>query len=345
MDNLCKFGCGNKGIKQFKNGEWCCSESRNQCPSLRDKNRFGNTGRIQTNETRNKISKSNTGVPKERPKLIKNEEGLLCEYGCGNLAVYQYSGGKLCCSDMQYRCPEQCRKNKDRLVEQFKDPERVERLKISVLKSWEDPERAIKNTIGIKRFLEKETEEEKNTRLKKLRETKKTEKHKKIMSNAALEFWKREDYIKNRAAAMEKLLEDPIYHEKLVQRIRKFHEDNPGIFAMEKNANWKGGLSFEQYPPEFNLNTKKLIQKRDDHKCMNPTCWNKQTRLTIHHIDYNKKNCNEKNLITLCNSCNARANGNREFWKILYEKIILKIYKIISDEKTKKSNGIILWEF
>ena len=30
-----------------------------------------------------------------------------------------------------------------------------------------------------------------------------------------------------------------------------------------------------------------------------------QLKLCIHHIDYNKKNCNENNLIPLCRKCNA----------------------------------------
>jgi 5-methylcytosine-specific restriction endonuclease McrA len=31
-------------------------------------------------------------------------------------------------------------------------------------------------------------------------------------------------------------------------------------------------------------------------------------------IDYNKKNCNPENLITLCNKCHMKTNHNREKW-------------------------------
>jgi len=41
--------------------------------------------------------------------------------------------------------------------------------------------------------------------------------------------------------------------------------------------------------------------------------------LTIHHIDYNKQNCKENNLITLCGSCNTRANFNRSYWVDFYK--------------------------
>jgi hypothetical protein len=46
------------------------------------------------------------------------------------------------------------------------------------------------------------------------------------------------------------------------------------------------------------------------------------TALTIHHIDYNKQNCNEENLITLCKGCNTRANYNKDYWLIKYKKIL-----------------------
>lgn len=34
----------------------------------------------------------------------------------------------------------------------------------------------------------------------------------------------------------------------------------------------------------------------------------------VHHIDYNKLNCNPNNLITLCKSCHMKTNFNREYW-------------------------------
>ena len=40
----------------------------------------------------------------------------------------------------------------------------------------------------------------------------------------------------------------------------------------------------------------------------------------IHHIDYNKKNCLEENLITLCNFCNFSVNKNRNEWTNFFKK-------------------------
>ena len=40
--------------------------------------------------------------------------------------------------------------------------------------------------------------------------------------------------------------------------------------------------------------------------------------LHIHHIDYDKLNCKPENLITLCHSCHAKSNYNRDYWFAFY---------------------------
>jgi hypothetical protein len=45
------------------------------------------------------------------------------------------------------------------------------------------------------------------------------------------------------------------------------------------------------------------------------------TNLIIHHIDYNKDNNTDENLLSLCNQCNVRANFNRDYWQDYYTKI------------------------
>ena len=47
--------------------------------------------------------------------------------------------------------------------------------------------------------------------------------------------------------------------------------------------------------------------------------------LTVHHVDYNKENCYKENLITLCMSCNIRANYNRGYWIEYYKNKIKEI--------------------
>lgn len=85
------------------------------------------------------------------------------------------------------------------------------------------------------------------------------------------------------------------------------------------HPNWKGGISMEPYCFIWSdSDFKKSILQRDNYQCQNSNCWKIGSRIVLHHIDYDKKNCQPSNLITLCNSCNSRANFNREYWKQIY---------------------------
>lgn len=90
------------------------------------------------------------------------------------------------------------------------------------------------------------------------------------------------------------------------------------------NPNWNNGSSFEPYCEVWNdKEFKSDIKERDAYTCQNPFCWETSERIVIHHIDYDKKNCHPDNLITVCNSCNARANVNREWHQEFYKNIII----------------------
>ena len=78
----------------------------------------------------------------------------------------------------------------------------------------------------------------------------------------------------------------------------------------EKSHFWKGGKSFKLYGFEWTKLLKHSIRTRDCFVCQ--MC--KKNGWIVHHIDYNKKNCDPKNLITLCRSCHAKTNFNREHW-------------------------------
>jgi len=95
----------------------------------------------------------------------------------------------------------------------------------------------------------------------------------------------------------------------------------------ENSYLWKGGISCEPYCDVWlDKDYKESIKKRDNYQCQNDSCFETSTRLCLHHINYIKKDCNPKNLITLCTSCNTRANTNREFWEIYYKQKIRSIY-------------------
>ncbi len=94
------------------------------------------------------------------------------------------------------------------------------------------------------------------------------------------------------------------------------------------NHGWKGGISYEPYCPIWSdKEYKKDIKLRDGNKCLNPDCWKKDSRIHIHHIDYNKKSCSPSNVITLCGSCNTRANTNREWHTAWYQALMYMRYK------------------
>jgi len=95
-----------------------------------------------------------------------------------------------------------------------------------------------------------------------------------------------------------------------------------GLMVLDKNPNWNDGTSFEPYSIDWNESLKKSIRKRDNHICQ--LC-NKKGN-TVHHIDYNKQNCSESNLITLCTGCNSKVNFNRDYWYAYFTYIMENKY-------------------
>lgn len=94
------------------------------------------------------------------------------------------------------------------------------------------------------------------------------------------------------------------------------------------NNNWNNGVSFLPYTSDFTVQLKDSIRKRDDYICQNCGMTEKEHLivvgrvLTIHHIDYNKMNCDEDNLITTCMGCNTRANTDRDYWYAYFSYIM-----------------------
>jgi len=88
----------------------------------------------------------------------------------------------------------------------------------------------------------------------------------------------------------------------------------------ELSSLWCGGKSFEPYGIEFNKELKEQIRKRDNFTCQECDINQKQLgyKLSIHHIDFNKKNNSVDNLISLCKSCHSQTNYNRENWTKYY---------------------------
>jgi len=82
----------------------------------------------------------------------------------------------------------------------------------------------------------------------------------------------------------------------------------------ERNPRWAGGISKYPYPPEFSSSLRRRIRERDNNICGSCGIGASESRMEVHHIDYNKANNTEGNLITLCHRCNCAVNKNREKW-------------------------------
>lgn len=84
----------------------------------------------------------------------------------------------------------------------------------------------------------------------------------------------------------------------------------------ENNPNWRGGTSRQGYGEEFTKSFKEFIRKRDLYCCQVCGMTQKENwqELSVHHIDYDRKNSVPKNCVSLCRSCHSRTNGNRRYW-------------------------------
>jgi len=98
-------------------------------------------------------------------------------------------------------------------------------------------------------------------------------------------------------------------------RIYKYSEKMKGPI----NPSWIDGRSFKPYGIEFTKDLKRKIRQRDSNFCQ--LCFKELEILSVHHIDYNKENSGEMNLITLCISCNSKVNKNREYWENYFSPI------------------------
>lgn len=107
---------------------------------------------------------------------------------------------------------------------------------------------------------------------------------------------------------------------------KKMSESSKGISnpmygkSRELSPTWKGGKSFEPYTLDWTETLRRSIRERDKYTCQ--VCYKPQgdIALDVHHIDYNKMNCNSDNLVALCHNCHSKTNQNRNYW-INYFKI------------------------
>jgi len=107
----------------------------------------------------------------------------------------------------------------------------------------------------------------------------------------------------------------PPFSKEWLEKIRKANKIKGLNRIGDKNPAWLGGKSFEKYTIDWRESLKITIRERDRYICQ--FCGEKQNNRAhaVHHIDYDKKNSNPENLITLCTSCHVKTNTNRKYWE------------------------------
>ncbi len=83
--------------------------------------------------------------------------------------------------------------------------------------------------------------------------------------------------------------------------------------------NWQGGKSHEPYADDWTPALRARIRTRDGNVCRlcGARAVDERQGLDVHHIDYDKMNSSEENLVSLCKSCHARTEfGNRAEWRL-----------------------------
>jgi hypothetical protein len=115
---------------------------------------------------------------------------------------------------------------------------------------------------------------------------------------------------------------------KLKNPVRYWLGKNRESMIGEKNWNWNNGSSNLGYSVNWKNSLKRSIRERDHYTCQIPGCNKQQDDIAhdVHHIDYDKSNCDPKNLITLCHHHHMKTNTKREYWKELFKIIINQIY-------------------
>jgi hypothetical protein len=131
------------------------------------------------------------------------------------------------------------------------------------------------------------------------------------ISKTSKEYMNRPEVRAANSKRHKELWQDPSYRAKMC---------GPNAFS------WRGGISCEPYCPNWTQDYKELIRARDGDRCMNPDCNGTVKRICVHHIDYDKKNCCPSNNITICMSCNSRANKNRSWHTKYYQGILTQTY-------------------
>lgn len=91
------------------------------------------------------------------------------------------------------------------------------------------------------------------------------------------------------------------------------HECRMILFSQSKRF---GSKVINPYPMAFSRELREIVRERDDYACQECGVIQTNRKHDVHHIDFDKHNCNPSNLITLCRYCHAKTvrSGKRAYW-------------------------------
>jgi len=98
--------------------------------------------------------------------------------------------------------------------------------------------------------------------------------------------------------------------------------DGSGFQRGANNPSWNGGTSYELYGTEWTEALRRSIRERDYYTCQLCDKPQGDRAFPVHHTDYDKKNCDSSNLVTLCGKCYSNTNKNRTHWIEYFQRLL-----------------------
>jgi len=207
-------------------------------------------------------------------------------------------------------------------LRRFEDPKEHRKLSEAQFRRYEDPEEHRKTSLAMQTALEDPQVRRRMSEAGLARYDRPGEREK--TSKAVLEAFERPEVQERKREAYQ----NPLRSKRLSEASSKVWS-TPGYWEAHSGENspfWKGGQAGYGYAWGA---TREHILIRDNYTCQ--IC-KSQRNLQVHHIDHDRENILDPNLITLCRSCNVSELSHPE-WKVLLQQKVKEIIELSEKER------------